>query len=520
MSAQIKPNIIEALKKSGFEPEIAELKKQYYDFTGYPKPNKRYILSFKSENYTVEEMYFWMLGHGMNDWAMPFIHKITDIFAASQGSTMFGDLGSRMTAMQNQASNLLASFGQMSKDLFKHVRDLRKLRERLSYYKKADENLSLEERKRKSALGAENTLKDIWITLVEGGTENPGSVYGMARKVGFTILPDLFFQAPPLKEDEIKKYVEDLDTGNPTVKLAVERKLYQYYHWKKQTWEELKFREKYQKKLIYQHYQNMKLYLNWIKPYLKNSQKLSSNEDLMNAYGVISSFQTSMVEIEVLLQKPVKKISYSSPYKDVKPESKRVNEVVILHFLYETSPEMSFHAKDSWQQKGPSHVGRVDATIRSYGWTDDEIEKYKNVKREEEISLIKSIDHTLANDGDLFGEDLMQILKEVEEEISGKSDKDSTPDMKSMDAKIKEQKKKIDEAKKFMYGPFEALFGGLFGGFKEILIDPILLRPKTKKYESYLSDLSEAKAKAAKMASVYAWQIYKNYKKAHRMVTW
>ena len=300
-------NFIKALEKAKFKPEIAEIKRHFRDYTGFPEPRKKYALSFKSENYSVEEMYFWLVGHAMNDWSMPYLHKITDLFAASQGSSMFGDLNSRMTALQNQASNLLATTQNMSKDLFKRVRELRQIRERLAYYVKADSEKDIKDRKKEDSIGAEATLKDIWINLVEGGGENPASVYGMAKTVGFVVLPDLFLQAPPMKREEIKKYVDDLDF-NPAVKTALERKLYQFNVWKDRTREELEFKEKFQKKLIYQHYTNIRQYLNWIKPYLRNVKSLSADQDLMSSHGIINAFETSMVEIEVLLRKPGKGI--------------------------------------------------------------------------------------------------------------------------------------------------------------------------------------------------------------------
>lgn len=518
MSGVVNTNLIKALEDGGFTPEVAEIRRGYYDYTGYPKPVKKFWLGYKSENYSIEETYFWMMGHAMNDRSMPYVHKITDVFAASQGSTMFGDLGSRLSALQSQASNLLATFGQMSKDLFKHVRDLRKIRERLAYYIEADPSLSLEDRKKKIATGAENTLKDIWITLVEGGAEAPSSVYGMAKMVQFTILPDLFFQAPPLQEDEIKQYCKDLDGEfNPTVILALERKLYQFYHWKKLTYSELSFKERHQKKLIYQHYQSMKLYLSWVKPYIKNAQKLTGDDSLSNNYNIISSFQTNLTEIEVLLERPMGAVTeYDS---DGKESKVGVSAVVIIHFLYETTPEMSYHAKESWQQKAPSHAGKVDVQLRAYGWTSKQIEKYKKVKVDEEIGMMKAIDFSLQDEGDMLGKELREVLDEVEEEISGepvKKDEEKKEKKKSVSELLKERKKKISEAQKEMQAPFS----GLLGGIKEVTIDAFAESKQKKVEEAAKSKKKKAIEAAEKEANGVAWQVYKNYKKAHKMYTW
>jgi hypothetical protein len=514
----MKDDIIKKLEKEGFQPEIAEIKREYFDYTGYPKPLKKYSLSFKSQNYSVEEMYNWMVGHATNDWGMPYVHKITDIFAASQSSSIFGDVQARLTAQQNQASQLLATTSAMTKDLFKRVRELRQIRERLAYYDMSSTKKPLSERKKSAARGAENTLKDTWITLVEGGGENAGSVYGMARKVEFTILPDLFFQAPPLKTEEIKEYVKSLDF-NPAVKNAVERKLYQYNTWKENTYKELQFKEKFQKKLIYQHYQNVRTYLQWIRPYLKNIKKLGNNDDLMNSHAIISSFQTSLIEIEVLVQKPNKKISHplkKGPISDQDKKHLIHNSVIILHFLYETNPSMDYHAKDAWNQKGPIHIGKVDANIRAYGWTDAEIEKYKKIKEEEDIALLEAIDYTLKDEQDLLGEDLKQVLDEVGKDLGKKL----YNQVQEKQETLEEVKKKQKEFRGQALEPFTSIISGL----KEIAIDPFfdtsgLFQSKPldiKKTE----DFKNAQKSAGGEAKTIAWQIYKNYKKAHRMFAW
>lgn len=508
MALQVKENLVKALEDAKFKPEIAEIKREYYDYTGYPTPVCKYALSLQSENYSIEEIYFWLVGHAMEVFSMPYIHKITDIMAASQGSSMFGDMGQRVTAMQNQASNLLATVNNMTKDLFKKVRDFRKLRERLSYYKKSEYEEDKENRKKDTAYAAENTLKDLWITLVEGGGENPSSVYGMARKVNFVILPDLFFQAPPLKENEIPKYVKDLDF-NQAVKVALERKLYQFYHWKKTTKEELKFKETMMKKSIYQHYQNIRVYFNWIKPYLKNSNQLTNNDELMSAYGIISSFQTSLAEIEVLLQKPIKKAG-----KEV------VNTVILMHFLFQTSPELSFHAKDSYHQKGPSHVGRADVNIRAYVWTNEEIEKYKKLKTDEDIELLTAIDYSLKNNVDEFGSDLKEIINEIELEIgvklSGTQPKPKTE--KTLDELKKEDAEKIKKFRKEMGAPFSDVFKGFKELFWESIVDSRSKEQKTE--DETKEEIAELKKDNEKTARNIAWNVYKNYKKSHKMTTW
>ena len=77
--------------------------------------------------------------------------------------------------------------GKMIKDLFHLVREIRILDERLGYYK---DRQDMEKQGRDSA---EITLKGIYVDMAEGGSKNQSSVFGMARELQFTSLPDLFF---------------------------------------------------------------------------------------------------------------------------------------------------------------------------------------------------------------------------------------------------------------------------------------------------------------------------------------
>ena len=68
-----------------------------------------------------------------------------------------------------------------------------------------------------------------------------------------------------------------------------------------------------------------------------------------------------MIEIEILAKNP----------------SKTVNEVVLVHFLYRTRPEMNYQQE---YQRGPIHVGRVEINFRAYTWSDEQIENYQKMK--------------------------------------------------------------------------------------------------------------------------------------------
>src|SRR3989344_3688547 len=188
----------ELLKKYGFKPHVIELarsnKGEYVEgSSGFPAPDHYYRISLQDYNMAIESIYYWFTGHMKRDQGYADITKITDIFSASEHSSFFGSAQQRLGLQQDKVSQFLATIGKMVKELFQLVRELRVLDERLSYY---DDSITTS----KSSESAEITLKGIWIDLVEQGSKNPASVYGMARELQFTVLPDLFFAIHPKKE--------------------------------------------------------------------------------------------------------------------------------------------------------------------------------------------------------------------------------------------------------------------------------------------------------------------------------
>ena len=195
------------LMKFGFkQEELAEQTRGQYIKTGFPVPSRRYRLHYEGYNISIEEPYFYILHYLRYYSGFPNIDKITDIFAAAENSAFFGANQQRLGMQQDKVSQFLATIGKMVKELFQLVRELRILDERLSYY------VDSYKEKSRSRESAEITLKGTWVDLVEQGAKNPASVYGMARELEFITLPDLFFDAPPFKDQiELENHVKNLE---------------------------------------------------------------------------------------------------------------------------------------------------------------------------------------------------------------------------------------------------------------------------------------------------------------------
>ncbi|MFC1741634.1 hypothetical protein ACFL3V_03810, partial [Nanoarchaeota archaeon] len=337
---------------------------------------------------------------------------------------------------------------------------------------------------------AEITLRSYWVDLKDGGVKSPGSVYGLASTLGYTTLPDIFFAAPAMKKDEVDSYVDSLDF-NPRVKDVLRRKLVAFIVWKEYTFKELDNRRNFTIKFLRQHYNAIQLYIEWVKPYLRNVKRLQQNFDRTNSEDLIGAFEGSVTEIEIICSRRV---------------TEHVHGVVVVNILFRTQPHMDFH-QEGYQHKGPVHIGRSEFHLRGYTWTDEEMKRYIRMRDAEAFDILGDIDQSLKAAIDALGDDLRRYLKEEGEEFPEDVVK------KKEDAAA--AKKKLEQLK----GAAEP-FTALLGGFKELFGSFI---PKFKKKDKSKPSewaLDRERAKAAGPMKFCIWYTYKNFKKAHRMVTW
>jgi hypothetical protein len=459
--------------------------------TGYPKPVRSWRLVIEAFNQSIEETYFWMLNHIRQTVGYHEILKITDIFTASEQSSFFGAAQQRLAIQQDRVSQFLATVGKMVRELFQLVRELRILDERLSYY---TDSFS----KSKSSESAEITLKGIWIDQVEQGAKNPASVYGMSRELQFITLPDLFFATHPQTARDVDEVVDKMVDFNRKVREVLKRKLRNYLEWKEGTYTEHKNRRMFTLKYLRQHYDIIHMYMSWVKPYLKNIRRLTLS-DRSESPELINAFEGSLVEIELLAKKKPMKLTHEK----APSQNKLVNSVLLLSFNYRTRPQMSFQQEG--YQKGPLHVGKSSITIRSYGWTDDEVKKYEEMRRKEDFDLLMSVDGSVKVAMEALGEELEKYLTEAGGDFHNK---------------IKD--KKTAEAKKSsfvppVWDPFLSIFKGFFEIFGSFFPN-IELKKKKEGQDPYV--IEKERKSAGDSANKDSYQIYNLFKKDHDMVDW
>jgi hypothetical protein len=461
------------LKKFGFEkPEMDEEYRNQSKptFTGYPQSLLRYRMIVEAFNMAIEEPYYWHLEYLRHMWSFQNIIKITDVFTASENSSFFGASQQRLGLQQDRVSQYLATIGKMVKEIFQLVRELRILDERLGYYADSYDANS------RSRPSAEITLKGIWIDMVEQGAKNPASVYGMSREVQFTTLPDLFFSIHPIRQEEVDTVVErDAEQFNRKVREVLARKLRTFLAWKEHSYEEMKNRRIFTLKYLRQHYEIIKMYITWVKPYLKNIERLTMDQNKMDSADILVAFETSMIEIEILAKKPAKA---------------GLNQCILMHFLYRTRPEMNYAQE---YQRGPLHVGRVEINYRSYLWKDAQIESYQKMKTREDFRLLGIVDSSVKAAMESLGDELMRYLSEAGEETDAKP-------------------KTFEGASKPTGKPYSSSFNSM----KNMLSQAKATRKKKQE------DWEQQKAESESSVSVNKamWGIYHHFKKHHNMLNW
>jgi len=451
----------------------------------------------------VERFYFWLLDHLHKTppygygYKKDNVIKVKDIFSGSETSSYWGVVEQRKGLQQDQISKYMATVGRMVKDTFQILRELRITDERLDFYDDSD----------KGDESAEIALKGIWIDMVEGGAKNPTSVFGLSSQVGFVTLPDLFFKIFPKSSNEVDSEVDKLkDTGiNAKVREVLKRKLKQFMVWKEKTENELRTGKNFKLKYLRQHFNVIQMYIGWLRPYLRNVKRLQMGETEKNP-AIIAAFETSEIEIELLL----KKDEYET-HSDIRPTDerdvkyKKYFPVVLVKFRYTAIPQMAYQQE---YQRGAIHAGRSEVVSEGYVCTQEDIDGYMKKQEDEDIELLSALNDSL----DTLKEELHKYLKEAGQVIGKEEKKEEKGFLGNFKKYFVAEKK---EKKEGMSEPF----GAVFHGFGE-LFGSIIKVPSVKK-DGLIGKWSgdSEKKQAEKDATGSAYLITYVMKKAFGMLT-
>ncbi|MBI2665842.1 hypothetical protein HYX12_04435, partial [Candidatus Woesearchaeota archaeon] len=401
-------------RETTFHQEIAG-KYSVYEKTGFPAPKKTYRLSLEVYDLSLEEPYFWIV-EDLNQ-NFPIVEKLEDSFAAAENSAFFGVTQQRIGAQQDKVSQFLATTGKMIKELFQMVRELRIIDERLIYYDEAEKETvkPIKERGKSSEI----TLKGIFVDLVQGGGKSAASVYGMARELEFITLPDLFFDAPPFRNsEELEIYVKAMkENFNENVLRVLIRHLRQFLEWRKRTHQEHVSRKQFQLSYLKQHFEIIQMYLLWVKPYLRHVERLTLKEKNMRSPEIVTAFESSMLDIELLASIKKKITDKIEGY-----------ECLLVTFHYRTRPELK--VVQEGYQRGPVHVGKFEMNFRVYHWLKDEVEAYKKLKEKEALLLVGDVSASVQEAMNSLGNDLTKYLDEARSDMEKKKEHETKKGIK------------------------------------------------------------------------------------------
>jgi len=300
-------------------------------------------------------------------------------------------------------------------------------------------------------------------------------------------LPDLFFSTHPKKQEDVDLIVEkERGQFNRKVREVLKRKLRAFLAWKEHSYEEIRNRRKFTLKYLRQHFEIIRMYMTWVKPYLKNIQRMQLDQSKADTADLIVAFESSMIEIEILAVKPAGKV-----------KNEQMNQCMLMHYLFRTRPEMSYSQE---YQRGPLHLGRVEIDFRAYAWTDKEIENYKRLREHEDFKLLGVIDGSVKAAMESLGDELMRYLKEAGEEF--------------------EEKKEQPKSHNKNSGPFVSVFQGFAEIFTSFKVKKEVKEAKKKTSQTEIMKLAIARRNAEENVKKVMWNTYHHFKKQHDMLNW
>lgn len=481
--------------------EFIEFRNGQFVHTSYPKPFTRHVLAFADPNFAVlEKAYKWVIGHITRDAGFTKTIKVTDLFGSSVGTDHWAIMMDRLRNMQRNISETMQTVGVLVKDLFPMIHELHIWEERLGWHKRVLEGDK----------AADLALKGTWTDLVDGGSENASSVFGLQQKVGFATIPDLFFGTFIKDAKDVDEVVDGLEYANEQVKNLLKRKLFQYLNWRVQSYKEIEARRRFTIRYLRQHVNAIRLNISWLNPYLKQLKYLNPSTKFQDSAMVLSNFDMSQYEVETLC---------------TKKNDDKFKPVVLVNFQYQTTPERS---GSTYQYSGFQHAGGLTMTFRGYAWNDTQIENYKKMRDDENIDLLNDLDSGFSAAMQELGDEITRYMKDAGEDVD-KKEMDLSSKIRQLEKTLENMENDVDVQKAQkrerqqtqsvnMFEPFVDIGGSFVELFKMAL--PFLNQKKEKtNYEKSKKDGATRKGAEAQ-AGVAIKMAFINYRKGNKMITW
>ncbi len=468
------------------------------NFIGSPVKTMRIVNEKIGED--LEPAYFWLLSFLKDDQKAKDVLKIVDTYSASEASSFHRNMGQSLGAIQDRIVGTLRGIGELTRQIFRFAYELKVLEERLGLYedsRKFHKNHPWDgSLKNLEPNPAEVTLKDRYINLVEGGTKNPSSVYGLGSQVGFILLPDLFLRLDVFSEEDVAKVKKNLERAglNKKVIEVVTRKLSAYVHWRSATEKHLAHRWKFLLSYLKQHYNAIKLNIEWVKPYLMTAKRMQWNTSFKSTPDILAAIEQSVMQVELLGKMKQFEKSWA---------------VINLDMYFRTFPETQYTP----QVRGDvtRHTGRYEILFYARSMTDEQIMAHQLVQEIEDFEMIGDIEESLRAALSDFSGSVQNYLSCAE------ADFQSMTFQKYYETKSKEEEKqetKIIQKSPSIFEPVKDLGRGFYE-----MGDAMLAFKSWKREEGSVPawKLKGAEKEAAKEAADSLFFIYKTFKDLHGM---
>lgn len=462
--------------------EIGKVNKKYAG----GKSLSSYKLVYDSDSNQLEPIYYWVLDFMQNLGIK--LEKITDNFTSSPGSGHFSEMGQKATAMQQQATKILADTNTLIKTIINLVYDLKEFEIRLGHYEKAN---SKDPKEREQGMLA---IKNVWLDQVDlkRGT---GSIHQMANQLGYTTIRELFLMANSV--EDLKKISQEGGLGNEMSMRVLIPRMSEFLMWKETSEREIKSRFEIEKSYLKSEVESLKMYTKWAKPYLKAAEELRM-KGFDKDPSLVSAFSTTRFEITLL--------GKGSP---AKPDPQKFKDYKLKR-NYIPTYVVSLNFRGALAQKATQrgdyafgYGGRVEITFDCYALNSEEIalldKNMKDAELEDGLKLVEN-NTQIALD---------QLRADIEKYCG-----------KGAEEKLKEEKKKAAEKKnEDDINPFTALF-------KLFTFDWSSDKKDEKKKIEELKDIKpdnfvekDVRASAEATAKKLLYTTYDVYKKSHAMAS-
>jgi hypothetical protein len=470
---------------------IAKVNKKYGFKEDVAKSLASYKLTYDSDSNQLEPIYYWILDF-IQDMGLK-VEKVTDNFQSSPGSGHFSDMGQRATAMQQQATKILADTNVVIKSVIQLVYDLKEYEIRLSQYKRA---ASKDPKEKEEGMLA---LKNIWLDQVDM-KRGRGSIHQMSYEMGFTTLREAFLVANTI--EDVNKMSSADGVINDSVKRVLTPRLSEFLLWKDISEREIVKRFEIEKSYLKSQVESLKMYTAWAKPYLKAAKDLRMSGFDTNA-SLVHAFSTTMFELGLFCTREAKITSSEVLTKRFGREYKlkrKYYSILVVSLKYRGELAQKVTQKGDY---GFGFGGRVDITFDAYALN------------EEEIALAKKImsDADLKDGLDLVGENTQVALDQLKDDIEKYCLKDG--DKQKMEEEKKKEEKKQDDT-----NPFSALWSLFtfdFGKTEKKEDKKEIKEVKDIKKDDFVEENLRGEAINGARGTLYT--VYDVYKKAHGMAS-